>query len=98
MLNISGLIFMYLGKKYIASAAVEYRIEVRLTDCAIRKSQSFLSSSSLSSCRFLGVFAIYVEVIWLSSSRFALSIFLLVVARSVGVRWLVEHVADGGFE
>ena len=101
MLNISGLIFMYLGKKYIASAAVEYRIEVRLTDCAIRRSQSFLSSSSLSSCRFLGVFAVHFEVIWMASegsSRFALSIFLLVVARSVGVRWLVKHVADGGFE
>ena len=101
MLNISGLIFMYLGKKYIASAAVEYRIEVRLSDCAIRRSQSFLSSSSLSSCRFLGVFAVHVEVVWMASegsSRFALSIFLLIVARSVGVRWLIEHVADGGFE
>ena len=43
---------MYLGKRYIASAAVEYRIEVRLTDCAIRRSQSILSSL-LSSRRFL---------------------------------------------
>ena len=101
MLNISGLIFMYLGKKYIASAAVEYRIEVRLTDCAIRRRKSFLSSSSLSSCRFLGVFAVHIEVIWMASegsSRFALSIFLLVVARSVDVRLLIEHVADGSFE
>jgi hypothetical protein len=92
---------MYLGKRYIASAAVEYCIEVRLTDCAIRRSQSFLSSL-LSSRRFLGVFAIHVEVIWMASevsSRVTLSIFLLIVTRSVGVRLLVEQVADdGGFE
>ena len=93
---------MYLGENiYIASAAVEYRIEVRLTDYAIRRSQSFLSSL-LSSRRFLGVFVIHVKVIWMASegsSRFELSIFLLIVARSVGVRWLVEHVvADGGVE
>ena len=91
---------MYLGEKYIASATVEYRIVVRLTDCTIRRSQSFLSSL-LSIRRFLGVFAIHGEVIWMASegsSRFALSIFLLILARSVGVRWLVEHVADGGFE
>jgi hypothetical protein len=92
---------MYLGNKYVASAAVEYRIEVRLTDCAIRRSQSFLSSLLISSRRFLGVFAIHVEVNLMAtegSSRFALSIFLLIVARSFVVRWLVEHVADGGFE
>ena len=99
-MDISDLIFMYFGEKCIASAAVEYRIEVRLADCAIRRSQSLLSSS-LSSRRFLGVFAVHVEVVWMASegsSRFALSIFLLGVARSIGVRLLVEHIADGGFK
>ena len=101
MLNISGLIFMYFGKEYIAGAAVEYRIEVRLTDCAIRRSQSLLSALPISSCSLLRVFAVHFEVVWMAtegSCRFALSIFLLIVARSFVVRWLVEHVADGSFE
>jgi hypothetical protein len=92
---------VYSKKIYIASAVVEYRIEVRLTDCAIRRSQSFLSSLPISSRRFLEVFAIQVEVICMAtegSSRFVLSIFFLIVARSFVVRWLVKHVADGGFE
>ena len=68
---------MYLGKKYIAIAAVEYRIEVRLTDCAIRRSQSFLSSLPISSRRFLGVFAIHVEVIWMVLYLYILHIDLI---------------------
>ena len=59
---------MYLGEKYIASAAVEYRIEVRLTDCAICRSLSFLSPFLVLLGLVVWVLAaIHVEVIWMAT-------------------------------
>ena len=91
---------MYLGKEYIAGAAVEYRIEVRLTDCAICRFQSLLSSPPVSPCCFLRVVAVHIKVVGVAtegSAWFALPIFHF-IARSFIALWLIEHVSDGGFE
>ena len=67
-MDISGLIFMYMWEEYVASSAVEYRIEVRLTDCAIRRSLSLLSLFLVALWLIVGVLAaVHVEVVRIAS-------------------------------
>ena len=71
-MDISGLVFMNLWEKYVASSAVEYRIEVRLFDCAIRRSLSLLSLLLVALRLVIRVFAaVYVEVVGIASERSA---------------------------
>ena len=59
---------MYLWEKGVAGSAIEYRIEVRLTDCAIRRSLSLLSPLLVALGLIIGVrAAVHIEVVWMAS-------------------------------
>ncbi len=93
-MDISGLVFMTLWEKYFASSAVEYRIEVRLSDCAIRRSLSLLSLLPVALRLVIRVLAaVHVEVVGIASERTArverfftfLSIFSLSTSRIIAL-------------
>ena len=92
-----------MGGKYVASSAVEYRIEVRLTDCAIRRSLSLLSLFLVVLRLTIRVLAaVHVEVVWIASERSAriegFFTFLFIFSRSLLFCRLVEHFTDHSSE
>jgi hypothetical protein len=93
---------MYLRGKYVTGSAVEYRVEARLTDCAIRRSLSFLSPFLTFLWLVIRVLAaVHVEVVVIATKRSAsverfFTFFFM--SRSLLVRWLVEYISYRSFE
>ena len=88
--------------KYIASSiVVEYRIEVRLTDCAVGRSLSLLASLLLV---FLWLIlrvlaAVHVEVVWIASQwSVAIFSFLHLLVRSLLIHRLAKHFTNDDLE
>jgi hypothetical protein len=95
---------MNLWGKCVVGSAVEYRIEVRLSDCVIRRSLSLLSLLLVALRLVIRVLAaVHVEVVGIASERSArvegfFTFLSTIFSRSLLFCRLVEHLADHGAE